>query len=175
MSKLNDDPRIDPRIKALLGGLPSDPQPDVADRAALIAEANSPEGLAQRQLADTLMDALDNEEIAPTAGLDISTLEFASAPDGNTVKIQLIRPEGDGPFPCVYYIHGGGMQTMSCFNGMYRTWGRLIAHQGVAVAMVDFRNALHASSAPEVAPVRAAAETSRWRRDYNSLVTVTSD
>ena len=155
MSKLSDDPRIDPRIKALLGDLPSGPQSDVADRAELLAEANSPEGLAQRQLADMLMDSLDSEDLAPTAGLDISTIEFTSAPDGNTVKIQLIRPEGDGPLPCVYYIHGGGMQSMSCFNGMYRTWGRLLAHQGVAVAMVDFRNALHASSAPEVEPFPA--------------------
>ena len=29
---------------------------------------------------------------------------------------------------------------MSCFDGMYRAWGRMIADQGVAVAMVDFRN-----------------------------------
>ena len=76
-------------------------------------------------------------------------------PDNNTVKIQMIRPQADGPLPCVYYIHGGGMQTMSCFDGMYRSWGRIIAHQGVAVAMVDFRNAVRASSAPEVAPFPA--------------------
>jgi len=44
---------------------------------------------------------------------------------------------------------------MSCFDGMYRAWGRIIAAQGVAVAMVDFRNALTPSSAPEVAPFPA--------------------
>ena len=47
------------------------------------------------------------------------------------------------------------MQTMSAFLGMYQCWGRLIAHQGVAVAMVDFRNALHPSSTTEVAPFPA--------------------
>ena len=57
--------------------------------------------------------------------------------------------------PCVYYIHGGGMTTMSCYDGNYRAWGRIIAAQGVAVAMVDFRNAVRASSAPEVAPYPA--------------------
>jgi len=57
--------------------------------------------------------------------------------------------------PCVYYIHGGGMQSMSCFLGLYRSWGRIIAHQGVAVAMVDFRNCLMPSSAPEVEPFPA--------------------
>ena len=50
--------------------------------------------------------------------------------------------------PCVYYIHGGGMMSMSCFFGMYRAWGRIIAAQGIAVAMVDFRNCLTPSSAP---------------------------
>jgi acetyl esterase/lipase len=155
MSKLNDDPRIDPRIKALLGAMPIIKLPDVTSREELLAEAHSPAGLAQRAMADALMDGLDNEEIAPSDGLDISTIEFTSEPDGNTVKIQLIRPAGDDVLPCVYYIHGGGMQSMSCFNGMYRTWGRMIAHQGVAVAMVDFRNALHASSAPEVEPFPA--------------------
>jgi len=44
---------------------------------------------------------------------------------------------------------------MSCFDGNYRAWGRIIAARGVAVAMVDFRNALTPSSAPEVAPYPA--------------------
>lgn len=155
MTKLHDDPRIDPRIKALLGAIPEVRLSDVVDREALLAECHSPEGLAQRAMADAMMDAVDNEDIAPSAGLDISTIEFTSQPDGNTVKIQMIRPEGDDVLPCVYYIHGGGMQSMSCFNGLYRTWGRLLAHQGVAVAMVDFRNALWASSAPEIEPFPA--------------------
>jgi acetyl esterase/lipase len=47
------------------------------------------------------------------------------------------------------------MASMSCFDGMYRTWGRMIAAEGVAVAMVDFRNCLRASSATEVAPYPA--------------------
>ena len=57
--------------------------------------------------------------------------------------------------PRVYYIHGGGMQSMSCYDGNYRAWGRIIAAQGVAVAMVDFRNALTPSSVDEVAPFPA--------------------
>jgi acetyl esterase/lipase len=53
------------------------------------------------------------------------------------------------------YLHGGGMQYFSAFDGMYKAWGRIIAAQGVAVAMVDFRNAIRPSSAPEVAPFPA--------------------
>ena len=61
--------------------------------------------------------------------------EFISEPDGNTVKIQYIRPDTDETLPCVYYIHGGGMEMSSCFDGIYKAWGRCIALQGVAVAL----------------------------------------
>jgi hypothetical protein len=71
------------------------------------------------------------------------------------VKIRFIRPDSEEALPCVYYIHGGGMQTMSCYDGNYQAWGRIIASKGVAVAMVDFRNALVPSSAEEVAPFPA--------------------
>jgi acetyl esterase/lipase len=71
------------------------------------------------------------------------------------VKVLLTRPESATPLPCVYYLHGGGMQTGSCFDGIYRAWGRIVAAQGVAVAMADFRNCLIPSSAPEVEPFPA--------------------
>ncbi len=154
-SKLNDDPRIDPRIKALMGAMPTASPADAESREQLLEEASSPAALAAREALTAFMTMCDNESIAPSAGLEISTHEFTSSPDGNTIKLQLIRPESDGPLPCVYYIHGGGMQAMSCFDGMYKAWGRIIAGQGVAVAMVDFRNCLMPSSAPEVAPFPA--------------------
>lgn len=155
MSRIASDQRIDPRIRAVMGAFPSEPQGDVANRDEAVAEANTPEALAMVEAMVAGFEMLDNEEVAPSAGLDISTLEFTSSPDGNTVKILFIRPESDEPMPCVYYIHGGGMQNMSTFNGLYRSWGRIIANQGVAVAMVDFRNCLQASSAPEVEPFPA--------------------
>lgn len=155
MSSIADDPRIDPRIKALLSTMPSGGAPDVESRDQLLAEVNRPEAVAEAAEVTALLDLLDDENVAPSAGLEISTVEFTSAPDGNTIRIQLIRPRSDVALPCVYYIHGGGMQAMSCFDGMYRAWGRIIAHQGVAVAMVDFRNCLLPSSAPEVEPFPA--------------------
>jgi acetyl esterase len=155
MGRIAEDPRIDPRIKALMDAFPELPQSDVASREELLEEATRPEALAEMDQVTAMLEILDDETIAPSTGLDISTLELASEPDGNTIRIQLIRPQGDDPLPCVYYIHGGGMQTMSCFDGMYRSWGRIIAAQGVAVAMVDFRNCLTPSSVPEVEPFPA--------------------
>ncbi|NRA98058.1 MAG: esterase, partial [Planctomycetes bacterium] len=155
MSKLAEDPRIDPRIKNLMGMMPAAAQSDAENREQILAEANTPEAQQARQVLDMFMSAADNEDVAPSDGLDISVQEFTSQPDGNTIKVQLIRPTTPGPHPCVYYIHGGGMMIMSCFDGIYKAWGRIIAAQGVAVAMVDFRNCMLPSSAEEVAPYPA--------------------
>ncbi len=156
MSKISEDPRIDPRLKAMLGAFPAPPaQGDAASREEMVAAANSPGAIAVRENMKQFMDMCDNEDVAPSAGLSVIRHDFPSQPDGNTINIQFIRPETEETLPCVYYIHGGGMQFMSCYDGMYRAWGRMIAGQGVAVAMVDFRNAIQPSSVPEVAPFPA--------------------
>ncbi len=155
-SKLAADPRIDPRIKALFGNMP--PQPvlaSVASRDELLAEENGEGGKAQAAAFTAFLEMVDNEAIAPSAGLTVRVETFRSEPDGNTVKIRYIRPDTSERLPCIYYIHGGGMMMMSCFDGPYRAWGKIIAAQGVAVAMVDFRNCIRASSAPEVEPYPA--------------------
>jgi acetyl esterase/lipase len=152
---MQQDPRIDPRIKALLGVLPAAVFDNVESREQALQEAGTSAAVAQRKQMEAMFDLVDNEQVAPSRGLTVSTHEFTSAPDGNTIKLQFIRPDSAEKLPCVYYIHGGGMQSMSCFLGMYRAWGKLIAGQGVAVAMVDFRNCLTPSSTPEVAPFPA--------------------
>jgi len=154
-SKIASDPRIDPRIKAMFGSWSFPAQGDAASREEMLAEANTE---AAKQMAAALVamfEAADNEEIAPSRGLKIHSEKVISQPDGNTINVQFIRPESDAKLACVYYIHGGGMQSMSCYYGNYRAWGKIIAAQGVAVAMVDFRNALTSSSVPEVAPFPA--------------------
>jgi acetyl esterase len=155
-SKLELDPRLDPRIKAYFAGLDvGGSKPNVSSREELLAQENSAEALAALQRIGAMFDAMDSDDIAPSTGLTIRTEVLTSSPDGNTVKIQYIRPDNDETIPCVYYIHGGRMEMSSCFQGNYKTWGRMIADRGVAVAMVDFRNSVHPSSAPEVAPFPA--------------------
>ena len=157
-TKMEADPRIDPRLKAAMGSFPTAPRPDAESREALVAEANTPEALAAAEAVKVGMDAIDSEEIAPSKGLVTEEHSFVSDPDGNTIKILLIRPAEAPARPGVVYFHGGGMQTQSCFDGIYRAWGRTMAAQGIAVAMVDFRNCLVASSAPEVAPFPAGLD-----------------
>ena len=150
----NDD-RIDPRIKAILISIPPMDISDAESREELVAAANTPEAKATADMMRSFLDLCDSEENSPSTGLRISTEEFVSSPDGNKILLQVIRPDSNDVLPCVYYIHGGGMATMSCFDGMYRGWGKIIAAQGVAVVMVDFRNCIAPSSAPEVEPFPA--------------------
>ncbi len=147
------DARLDPRLRAFLAAVATPTLPDVESREQLLAEANSPEATSMRETIRAFMDVCD--EAVPSTGLEISTRQFVSEPDGNSINLQVIRPEVEETLACVYYIHGGGMATMSCFDGVYRGWGKLIAANGVAVVMVDFRNCLTPSSAPEVAPFPA--------------------
>jgi acetyl esterase/lipase len=102
-----------------------------------------------------MMDARNTEEIAPSKGIGSRSEHIVSQPDGNQINILITRPNTSDVLPCVYYIHGGGMQIVSCFNGTYRAWARMLAAEGLAVVMVDFRNAVLPSSVPEVAPFPA--------------------
>ena len=149
------DPRLDPRIKAMLAAMPSGPQPDVASRDEMLAEVNTPEALQMQAMMTMMLDAVDNEDVAPSAGLRVTEHTAVSQPDANTINLRVIRPDDDRVLPCVYYIHGGGMASLSCTLGMYRAWGKIIAANDVVVVMVDFRNCVSPSSVPEVAPYPA--------------------
>jgi acetyl esterase len=150
------DGRLDPRVRAVLSVMPvPEPLPHFASREAMVEAAQSAEAIAGAELSKAIMDGLGGEEIAPSTGLRVETHQVISAPDGNVINILYTRPDDDATLPCVYYVHGGGMATMSCYWGNYTAFARLLAHHGVAVAMVDFRNSLMPSSVPEVAPYPA--------------------
>ncbi len=149
------DPRIDPRIKVLLSVSPILPGGDVASREELLELAGTEPVQQMLAMYRAMMEMCDVESVVSSAGLRTSTHTAVSQPDGNQINIRFVRPDTDDVLPCVYYIHGGGMQALSCFDGNYRAWGKIIARNGVAVAMVDFRNALTPSSVPEVAPYPA--------------------
>jgi acetyl esterase len=152
---VQNDRRLDPRVKRALRSVPSRPLSDIDSRERLVEISNSESALAMAAKLEALYARFDTAEVAPFQGLRIEGREFASSPDGNTVQVQVIRPDSDDVVPGVVYLHGGGMQTGSCFNAMYRMWGRVLANQGLAVAMIDFRNCLTPSSAPEIEPFPA--------------------
>lgn len=180
MSKLSEDPRIDPRLKALFGEMPVLRGRDLSSREEVLERNRSHKAVAGRAAMAAFADRADTEEVAPSDGLTVTTETFTSEPDGNAVKVSFVRPDVVGyRLPCVYYIHGGGMATMSCFDGNYRAWARIIARNGVAVAMVDFRNAVVPSSAPEVAPYPAGLNDCvsgvRWLAAHSDRLGIDAD
>ena len=103
MTKANmaDDPRIDPRIKAVFANLDLGPSADVQNRQEILAAARSEEGRAAEEFLRAFLAMSDSEDIAPSTGLDISDHELVSEPDGNTLKLCLTRPQSPDPVPCV--------------------------------------------------------------------------
>ena len=178
-TKLAGDPRIDPRIKAMFGTFDIPPLPDAVSRDEVLAAETTPEGRAGAQALKAFMDSFGGERVASSAGLSVRTERLVSTPDGNSLNLLFIRPEGDATLPCIYYIHGGGMQFLSCFDENYQAFGRMIAAEGVAVAMVDFRNAVRPSSAPEVAPFPAGLNDCvsgfRWVREQAAALGIDPD
>ena len=156
-NKIKNDQRIDKRIRAVFGEVDfnSVTTTNATTREEILAEQETEEAIQGKAVMEMINNSPHYKEVVTDEGLVTSTKEFTSSPDGNNIKIQYIRPDTDEKLPCVYYIHGGGMMISSCFDELYAAWGRCMARQGVAVAMVDFRNAMWASSAPEIAPFPA--------------------
>jgi acetyl esterase/lipase len=149
------DPRLDPRVRAIQPRWPQGPATSVDSRDELLAEANSPEGRASEALEAEFLKGADNEVVAPSEGLSITARDITVAPQGQRIKVRIIRPEGDEILPCVYYIHGGAMASLSCFMDNFSAWAKILAAKGVAVVMVEFRNAVVPSAVAEVAPFPA--------------------
>lgn len=111
---LESELRLDPRIRTILARWPQVPQSSVTNREELLVEAVSPTGTAALRAEAEFMDQFNNEEVAPSTGLSFATREVTSSPDGNVIKLQIIRPDNDVRLACVYYIHDGGMTSLSC-------------------------------------------------------------
>ena len=65
-ANMREDPRIDSRIKALMGGMDFSAASDVASREELLINANMPESLAMQEGMKAFMELCDTEEIAPS-------------------------------------------------------------------------------------------------------------
>ena len=152
MADFMNDRRLDPRVKAILSMLPNLSASDVSSRQEMLDEASQESAVAQVAAMKAVTDFIDNEELAPSKGLTITEKDIVSDPDGNTIKLRIIRPDTKEKLACIYYIHGGGMASLSAFDGNYRAWGKIIAAKNVAVVMVEFRNSIVPSEVKDIAP-----------------------
>ena len=155
MSKLIKS-KLDPRVQAFV-----DSQPKLGGgkenltREDLLQQVDTPEFQEMMAGMKALGDMIENAGVVSTEGLKIYSEEITSQPDGNKIKLQVIRPDNSETLPAVVYFHGGGMAMLSCFDGMYKVWGSVIAQTGLAVIMVDFRNSQVPNSTPDIGPFPA--------------------
>ena len=169
---MNDDAvaKLDPRIRGALKYFPNTGPGPRRSRDEMVAAAASDSALEAVERTKQFLEHMCGEELVTSEGLQVSHHDLTSQPDGNTINVILTRPEGDEVVPAVVYLHGGGMASMSCHYANYRAFARMVAHHGVAVVLVDFRNAIAASSIPEVAPFPAGLNDCvsgfRWTRAH---------
>lgn len=86
------------------------------------------------------VQARENAKLRPrVAGPEVAVVENRSAPGpGGDVPLRVYRPEGDGPFPMLVWIHGGGMVvgTLETCDAACR---RLSLGAQCVVVSVDYR------------------------------------
>lgn len=89
--------------------------------------------------------------------------------DGVSLKGHLWRPAGDGPFPLLITIHGGGWRIGS--PDSYAQWGPVLAASGFAMFSVSYRltSASNESTWPQApCDIRAAVQFMRGKaKQYN--------
>jgi len=123
MTDPDRDPGLDPQAAALLDDLES----GVAPPSATLSVA------AGRELLDDLFAVDEPEPVGGVTGLEIQ------GPSG-PVPLRIFVPDGDGPFPLVVYLHGGGWVrgSLDAYEGTCRL---LTEEAGAVVVSVDYRRA----------------------------------
>ena len=112
MGKISEDKRIDKRLKGMFMAemdAVDIMQSDLSTRELIIEAQQGEKAKIGQSLMEMVFNSTHFKETVPEEDLITTTEEFISHPDGNTVKIQYIRPDNDEIVPGVYYIPGGGM------------------------------------------------------------------
>ena len=102
-NKIKNNLKIDKRIRAVFGEIEFasvTSSPD-STREGIMADQESEEAKQGRAILEMVNNASHYKEVVPDRGLLTSTKEFISDPDGNTIKIQYIRPDTEEELPCV--------------------------------------------------------------------------
>ncbi|MFJ8114204.1 alpha/beta hydrolase fold domain-containing protein [Streptomyces sp. NPDC096132] len=137
---LGTDPRVHPGVVAALAPfgldqLASAPPVTIRSARAELLEFAAGAEAAFEPVFEALMEGLPEVE-----GIASET-HTAVAPDGHEVKLYVTRPQSsEGPLPCVYYLHGGGMAMMGATGAVYDRWRRELSADGLVVVGGEFRN-----------------------------------
>ena len=102
MSKISEDKRIDKRLKGMFMAEMDAidiMQNDLKTREQIMEAQQGEEAKIGQSLMDMIFNSTHFKETVTEEGLITTIEEFVSQPDGNTVKIQYIRPDNDETVP----------------------------------------------------------------------------
>jgi acetyl esterase len=164
---LGTDPRADPRMVAELEALglhghaaapPVTRQSGRDELLSFCAEAEA----GFEAVFSTLFEGLE-----PVRGVTSETRTISGV-DQNDIPLYIHRPDGvDGPLPCIFHIHGGGMVQLEGAGAAYVRWRDELASAGLVVVGVEFRNgAGKLGSHPYPAGLDDCASALRWVGDH---------
>ncbi len=137
---IGTDPRADPRMVAVLAGLGIDGH---ADGAPLTPESPREELLGFVDAVEVGFEGLFTALAQGSPPLEGVTSEVVTiaGDGGHDITLHIHRPSGvEGPLPCIYQVHGGGMVMLATAGPLYTRWRQELAAAGSVVVGVEYRN-----------------------------------
>jgi acetyl esterase len=178
---IGTDPRADPRMVAVFTAFGIDGHSDGAPlgpdapREQLLGFVDAVEGGFEGLFTALAQDA-------PAVDGVRDELITITGEGGHEIQLHVHRPDGvEGPLPCLYQVHGGGMVMLSTEGPLYAHWRRRLAAAGNVVVGVQYRNGGGAlGSHPFPAGLDDCATGLRWVHSHlgelgASHVVVTGD
>ncbi len=147
------DPRTDARLRQMLETVQmagQTPDPEVDGHKLTLDEC-----IKGCQQIETMYGGLFHAlyKDAKVQGVEESQ-ETIQGVDGNDVTLYISKPKkaAQGPLPCVFHTHGGGMAFLNAADLNYRYWCNQLALRGLVVVSVEFRNSAGNRSPPAAYP-----------------------
>ena len=161
---LAKDPRIDPRIGAMMeaaegasfmSGLEPISSDSSYDECIEYCRAAESADQAMHAQMDEMMPSFDDIE---------SSTEVIKGVNENDIMLYIDRPKNlSEKVPCVLHTHGGGMIIMTATDPVYRRWRKSLAQKGVVTVGVEFRNGAGSlGNHPFPAGLNDCASAARW-------------
>ena len=138
---MKTDPRMNPHVTAAFAPfeLDGEPAPVEVDRSTPMDEIQAWSVEAEQGYSG-LFQVMCADNPPPAVEVENST-EVIQGVDGNDITLYISRPKGaEGPLPCVYHTHGGGMAILHAADEVYVYWRDRLAAEGLVCVGVEFRN-----------------------------------
>jgi acetyl esterase/lipase len=127
-------------------------------------------GTWEEQQARAEEISAEYQEKYPHLRSDRIVFKTVKLPDGSELELdfRMVRPKTGGPFPVVFYVHGGAWATGSKAQFTHESY--VLADHGIAGVRLEYRWKSHGAKYPQaISDVMDAIETVRQRADEYNL------